>query len=81
MGMMLPTIFYDDIITDKDKFISQTNTYLWANAYLTTSLCTLVLFLMREKPKHPPSNSQFHKEVPAFKESLKMMWKNKSFLC
>jgi len=45
MGMMLPTIFYDDIITDKDKFISQTNTYLWANAYLTTSLCTLFYFL------------------------------------
>ena len=36
---------------------------------------------MKSKPKHPPSNSQYQKVIPTFKESLKLLFTNKSYIC
>lgn len=67
---------------------SSDDTYKWSVfLYLATEaiICFVfslpTIFLFKSKPKHAPSISQNNLKVPEFKESVRILFKNKSFIC
>ena len=63
-----------------DIYRNQIEKYLLTEAIISLCLCLPLIFLMKSKPKVPPSNSQYNYESPPLKECIKIMIKNKSFI-
>lgn len=80
LSAIVPTWFYDKIESESQIFHKHTINYLWFNAIFSLFLCFPTILLMREKPKYPPSNSEFKKVSPGFVESIKLLFRNKSFI-
>jgi FLVCR family feline leukemia virus subgroup C receptor-related protein len=78
-GYLCPTFFLNNKMEDQE-FKNQIENYLITETIISACLCIPVIIFMKSKPDKPPSNSQYHYQSPPFKECLKMMIKNKSFL-
>lgn len=59
---------------------ARVTTYLIAEAILVVCFSLPCIILFKSKPSKPPSHSQSQLKIPPFKQCIKMLFSNKSFL-
>ncbi len=80
VGFMLPSFFYSS--SDKmseETFKENTKLFLLVNSIISGVLCVPIIFF-KEKPHIPPALSQMNKIKIQFCESIKILFRNKSFI-
>ena len=80
IGYLLHSFSIEDNIVNPKMFRDSFEDYLLLEFIITTVLCVIFIFLMRNKPKYPPSISKEKHEIMKLKEGIKKLLSNKDFV-
>ena len=80
VGYLVHSFVIEDNIVNPKMFRDAFADYLLLEFYITTVLCVVFIFLMRNKPKNPPSISKENHQIMPLKEGMKKLFSNKNFI-
>ena len=84
IGIMIGYLIHDFVIEENivnpKMFRDSFEVYLLIEFIITTSFCLIFIFLMRNRPKNPPSISQDKYQPTSLREGIKKLISNKNFI-
>lgn len=81
IGMIFNSFFFNDKKVTIIEYKNSLFNYLLAECIICAIFSLVPIIFLKSKPSCPPSMSQKIMKVPLFSDSIKMLFKNKNFMC